>query len=68
MEKLYNVPNNSRIDVSHLELSVEETGEPVIEVDFKHIDGMYSLSYFTDKEGNKVVLHLLAWTEVKIIE
>jgi hypothetical protein len=50
--KLYDVPRNTRIKVQDLEL------------DFKHIDGMYSLCH--DKDGNPV--HLAAWTEVEIVK
>ena len=49
--KLYDVPNNSKIKVAgHI-------------LDFKHVDGMFSLCY--DKDGEPV--HIAAWTEVEII-
>jgi len=51
--KLYDVPRNSTI--------VLQGGE---EVEFKHIDGMYS--YCLTQEGN--VVHLKAWTEVTVKE
>jgi hypothetical protein len=51
--KLYDVPRNSTI--------VLQGGE---ELEFKHIDGMYS--YCVTKD-NKVV-HLQAWTEVTVKE
>ncbi len=66
MVKLYNVPPNSKIDVSHLGLTIKESGEYVDELDFKHIDGMYSLSYF-EHNGEMVPVHLQAWTEVKVL-
>jgi len=50
--KLYDVPCDTRIRVGEYELN------------FKHIDGMYSLSY-TD-EGERV--HLACWTDVEIVE
>ena len=50
--KLYDVPRNTRIRVGEYELN------------FKHIDGMYSLS--TTDEGELV--HLAAWTDVEIVE
>jgi hypothetical protein len=50
--KLYDVPCDTRIRVGEYELN------------FKHIDGMYSLSY-TD-EGERV--HLACWTGVEIVE
>lgn len=49
--KLYEVPRNTRVKL--------ETGD---EVNFHHIDGMYS--YCTDDNGN--VLHLAAWTDVEV--
>lgn len=51
--KLYDVPRNSTI--------VLEGGE---ELEFKHIDGMYS--YCLTKEGN--VVHLAAWADVQVKE
>jgi hypothetical protein len=51
--KLYDVPRNSTI--------VLEGGE---ELEFKHIDGMYSVC--VTKEGN--VVHLAAWTDVTVKE
>ena len=50
--KLYDVPRNTRIKVGDLELN------------FKHIDGAYSLCH--DKDGNPV--HLAAWTEVEVVK
>jgi hypothetical protein len=50
--KLYDVPRNTRIKVEDLEL------------DFHHIDGMYSYCKTDDGE----VVHLAAWTEVEIVE
>lgn len=66
--QLHEVPNGSKIRIvpgnegtqhppSHREF---EEGEIL---DFKHIDGMYSLCY--DKDGNSV--HLVAWQEVEIV-
>jgi hypothetical protein len=54
--KLYDVPKNTRIRLTH-------EGE-VYEYLFHRLDGMYS--YCTDDDGN--VLHLAAWTEVEIAE
>ena len=50
--KLYEVPRNTRIKVEDLELN------------FHHIDGMYSLCQTDDGE----TVHLAAWTEVEIVE
>ena len=50
--KLYEVPPNSKIKI----------GDNIL--DFKHIDGMYSLCY---TQGGEPV-HLACWTEVEIIE
>ena len=63
--KLYDVPNNSKIRI------VEEAETPPAHrdfeehevLDFKHVDGMYSLCY--DKNHNPV--HLVAWAEVEIV-
>lgn len=51
--KLYEAPIHTRVKLS--------TGQ---EVDFHHIDGMYSCC--TDEEGN--VVHLAAWTEVEVVD
>jgi hypothetical protein len=48
---LTDVPNNTKIKVGDLEL------------DFKHVDGMYSLCY----NGTEPV-HLACWTDVEIVE
>ena len=50
--KLYDVPRNSRILLSD-----------GTQLNFKHVDGMYSLSLTDD--GKPV--HLAAWTEVSVI-
>lgn len=55
--KLFDVPNNTRVRI------VREDGY-IIEVEFKHIDGMYSLC----KLDNGGIVHLAAWTEVEIVE
>jgi len=61
MKPLHELSNNSRIDVSHLDLKYKETGEEIKELNFHHVDGAYSLC--TDDNGN--TLHLGASTEVK---
>ena len=65
IRKLYDVPRNTRIKVV-----VEDKvppGAPQIkegeELNFRSIDGMYS--YCTRDNGE--VVHLVAWTEVKIL-
>jgi hypothetical protein len=55
--KLYDVPANSKVRV------VEEGADDEV-YNFHNIDGMYS--YCTDSKGN--VVHLVAWTEVEIVE
>ena len=62
MIPLYKVPNNSKIDVSHLDLQREDTGEKITTLDFHHIDGMYSLCYLGEEP-----IHLMATTMVNVI-
>lgn len=64
--KLYEVPrntkirilNNARVPPVHRDFENKEV------LDFRHVDGMYSLCY--DKDGLPV--HLIATAEVEIIE
>ena len=51
--KLYDVPRDSRIQLPD-----------GTELNFKRIDGMYSLCLTDDNEP----VHLVAWTEVAVIE
>ncbi len=64
--KLHKAPRNSRIKVIR-DIKVPP-GAPEIEVEqelnFSHIDGMYS--YCTTDAGE--VVHLVAWAEVKIVD
>ena len=65
MTKLHHVPNGSRIRLNgetkhppcHREFDESE------ELEFKHIDGMYSLCY--DDNGQPV--HVVAWADVEVI-
>ena len=50
--KLYDVPRNSKIKI----------GDDIL--DFKHVDGMYSLCY---TEGGEPV-HPVCWTEGEVID
>lgn len=63
--ELYNVPNNSRIKV--LVEDKVPPGAPQVfegeELNFRKIDGMYS---YCNRDSGEVV-HLVAWTEVEII-
>ena len=61
MKKLFEIPNNTWIDVSHLGLINDSTKEPINTLMFKYIDGMYSICYL---ESGEIVM-LKAWTEVK---
>ena len=61
MEMLYKVPRKSRIGIEHLEIAIN--GEVIKELNFSHIDGMYS--FCTDDDGN--VINLRADTKVEII-
>jgi hypothetical protein len=64
--KLHDVPRNSRIKVISdvkvppAALQIEEQEE----LNFSHVDGMYS--YCTRDNGE--VVHLVAWSEVEIIK
>ena len=63
--KLYNVPRNSRIKVL-VEDKVPPRAPQITEgeeLNFRNIDGMYS--YCTRDNGE--VVHLVAWTDVEII-
>ena len=51
--KLYDVPRDSRIQLSN-----------GMELNFKRIDGMYSLCLTDDNEP----VHVAAWTEVAVID
>ena len=42
--KLYNVPNNTKINVEHLNISLD--GVKIEVMDFDHIDGAFALCYF----------------------
>jgi hypothetical protein len=53
--KLYDVPRNS---------IVSPVDDKAFLVDFKHVDGMYSLCVTLGKENH--IVHLAAWTEVNI--
>lgn len=64
--KLHEIPRNSRIKVLN-DIKVPP-GAPEIKVEqelnFSHIDGMYS--YCTTDAGE--VVHLVAWAEVEIVD
>lgn len=64
--KLYNVPRNSRIRL--IEDGTVPPGAPElpkgIEINFHHVDGMYS--YCTTDDGE--VVHLVAFEEVEVVE
>jgi len=64
--ELYNVPRNSRIKVVG-DIKVPPASPTIDEqeiLNFSHIDGMYS--YCTRDNGE--VVHLVAWTNVEIVE
>lgn len=62
--KLYETPRNSRIRIMDEEgdIVLDKDGEDLI-LDFRHVDGMYSLCY--DKYGEMV--HIAAWTDVEVM-
>jgi len=59
--KLYDIPRNTEIDISHLNL--EADGEKITQLHFHHINGMYSHCTWKGK-----VIHLPATTDVKIAQ
>ena len=65
--KLYECPRNVQVRVIGGELAKTPIGSPRVEgeeiINFKHVDGMYSLC--TNQKGETV--HLAAWTEVEIV-
>jgi len=61
MNPLYDIPRNTRIDISHLGLTTDD--EPVTEVLFKHVDGMAGVCEYNGEE-----FYLYADVAVKIIE
>jgi len=71
MTELHHVPNGSRIRLKPEPVSEGGTVHPpshrefqeLEELEFKHIDGMYSLCY--DDRGNAV--HLVAWADVEVV-
>ena len=69
--ELHQVPNNSRIKIVTKDKALTcwiSPGAPLVEegeeLNFRSIDGMYS--YCTRDNGE--VVHLVAWTDVEIIE
>jgi hypothetical protein len=64
--KLYEVPRHTRVRlVPEIDVHIPmDSGLPVDEFMFHHIDGMYS--YCVTDAGE--VVHPAAWTEVEIIE
>ena len=62
MEKLYNVPRNSKIGVEHLDL-FDKDGKQIKELDFEHVDGMYAHCRYKGK-----IVYLFSTTEVLIID
>lgn len=58
--KLRDVPRNTKIYIEHLRIFDNDDNQ-IKELDFKHIDGMYSLCYYGER-----MLHLGASTTVYI--
>lgn len=58
--KLYEVPKNSRIRIEGLEVN----GILTEELNFHHVDGMYSYCTTDDDE----IVHIAAFAECEIIE
>lgn len=61
MIPIYEVPNNTMIDISHLGFVLAETEEPINEVLFDHMDGMYAYCTFRG-----AVVHISCMANVKI--
>ena len=63
--KLYDVPRDSKVKILgdiKVPMGAFQLKEGDV-IDFKHIDGMYSLCY-----KDKVMCHLAAWAEVEIVK
>lgn len=58
---LHEVPRNSTILIEHLGLSFAGSDEIIKEAEFRHVDGMYSVSYVGDK-----LIHLKSDTKVYV--
>lgn len=61
--KLYDLSRNTRIGVAHLDLRYEKGNKLIEELNFHHVDGMYSLC--TDDSNNTI--HLNCTTEVRYL-
>ncbi len=64
MKSLFELIGPCQIDVSHLDLRNGMTNEPLGELTFHKVDGMYSIC--TNKNGETI--HLSATTKVKEIK
>ena len=66
MPKLYEIPINVKIRViEHPKVPIASPHVDLGEtLDFKHVDGMYSLCYNSKGEA----VHLAAWTQVEVID
>lgn len=70
IKKLYNLPRGSAFkwpEKAHVPIGAYNP-EPGTKVEFKHLDGMYSLCSCKGPRGKPAALHLAAWTEVEVIE
>ena len=66
MIKLYEVPRDSKIDVSHLDIALT-TGETITELIFMGMDGAYGKCYLGEvKHENELLMY--GNTEVKLIK
>lgn len=64
MKKLFEIDRDTRIDVSHLGIMYQNSKQVIKQLNFHRLDGSCGLC--TDDNGD--IIHLRAWTEVKIIE
>lgn len=63
MKKLWDIPRNTRIDVSHLDLVDERTGDKVKVLTFSNLDFPYARCFTL--EGDYYLLY--ASTEIKVL-
>jgi len=66
LKPLYEHDRDSVLDISNLNLTRVDTGEPIKEINFHNVDGMYS--YCTLPGEPQSVIHLSCGAEAKFIK